>query len=176
MMFLKRYFVLTLLISSGLTVYATPHRDTYPKNPGIDVINYFFKIALSDDTDEIVGEATIDVNFLTSGTRELRLDLTNTSKELAGKGMTVQRVTSGGNEIEYSHIDNAISIKLPTAAKANPRGRYTIFYKGVPATGLKIANNKYGERTFFSDNWLTKGGIGCRRLTILRIKPRANFW
>jgi aminopeptidase N len=27
----------------------------------------------------------------------------------------------------------------------------------VPATGLKIANNKYGARTFFSDNWPDKG-------------------
>jgi aminopeptidase N len=27
----------------------------------------------------------------------------------------------------------------------------------LPATGLKIANNKYGDRTFFSDNWPDKG-------------------
>jgi aminopeptidase N len=30
-------------------------------------------------------------------------------------------------------------------------------YKGVPDIGLKIANNKYGDRTFFSDNWPNKG-------------------
>jgi aminopeptidase N len=32
-----------------------------------------------------------------------------------------------------------------------------VAYKGVPATGLKIAKNKHGDRTFFSDNWPNKG-------------------
>ena len=131
--------------------------DTYPKNPNIDVINYIFKIELSDSTDEIVGEATVDVRFLADGISELRLDLTNATKELAGKGMTIGRVISGGKPIEYRHENNAVFIKLPSVSKANQRDKFTILYKGIPATGLKIANNKYGDRTFFSDNWADKG-------------------
>ena len=141
----------------GLPISAKAFRDTYPKNPNIDVIKYIFKLELSDKTDEITGEATIDVNFLADGIEELRLDLINASKELNGKGMNVSRVTSEGKEVKYRHENNALFIKLPAASKANQRGKYTIFYKGIPATGLKIANNKYGERTFFSDNWADKG-------------------
>jgi aminopeptidase N len=32
----------------------------------------------------------------------------------------------------------------------------SVAYRGVPATGLLIAPNKHGERTFFSDNWPIK--------------------
>ncbi len=32
--------------------------DTYPRQPGIDAINYTFRLTLRDDTDEIAGEAT----------------------------------------------------------------------------------------------------------------------
>ncbi len=131
--------------------------DTYPKNPNIDVINYIFKLELSDSTDEITGEATIDVNFPANGIQELRLDLTNASKDLNGKGMNVSRVISDGKTVEYRHENNALFIKLPASSKTNRREKFTIFYKGIPATGLKIANNKYGDRTFFSDNWADKG-------------------
>lgn len=131
--------------------------DLYPKNPNIDVINYIFKLELSDSTDEIVGEATVNVRFMTAGISELRLDLTNATKDLNGKGMIVSRVVSEGKAIEYRHENNAVFIKLLSPSKANQREKYTIYYKGIPATGLKIANNKYGDRTFFSDNWADKG-------------------
>ncbi len=149
-----------ILIICLFLIFAFPNSafaDTYPKNPNIDVINYIFKLDLSDSTDEIIGEATIDVNFLVDGISELRLDLINASKELSGKGMSVSRVISDGKTVEYRHENNAVFIKLSSVSKANQRGKYTIFYKGIPATGLKIANNKYGERTFFSDNWADKG-------------------
>lgn len=142
-----------LILASPISVFS----DTYPKNPNIDVINYIFKLELSDSTDEITGEATIDVNFLADEIRELRLDLINASKDLNGKGMKVSGVMSDGKKVEYRHENNAVFIKLPASSKTNRREKYTIFYKGIPATGLKIANNKYNERTFFSDNWADKG-------------------
>ncbi len=132
-------------------------RDLYPKNPNIDVINYVFKLELSDQLDEIVGETTVDVRFLSDGVQELRLDLTKFSKELSNKGMTVSSVKSDNKALEYRHENNAVFVKLPVASKKNQREKYTIFYRGIPASGLKIANNKYGERTFFSDNWADKG-------------------
>ncbi len=132
-------------------------RDLYPKNPNIDVINYVFKLELSDQTDEIVGETTVDVRFVRDGVQELRLDLTKFSKELGNKGMTVSSVKSDNKALEYRHENNAVFVKLPAASTKNQREKYTIFYRGIPASGLKIANNKYGERTFFSDNWADKG-------------------
>lgn len=145
------------VLFSIIVLAASVYADTYPKNPKIDVVNYAFKIELSDQTDEISGEATIDVRFLADGLRELRLDLTNQSDALNGKGMRVGKVISNGDEIAFKHVGDALMITLPTASKANERRSFTVFYHGIPATGLKIANNKYGERTFFSDNWPDKG-------------------
>lgn len=154
---LNKIIVIGLLLTVGLPIVAKAFRDTYPKNPNIDVINYIFRLDLSDSTDEIIGEATIDVRFLAEGTSEFRLDLTNATKELNGKGMNISRVISDGRAVEYRHQNDAVFIKLRAPAKANQREKFTIFYKGIPATGLKIANNKYGDRTFFSDNWADKG-------------------
>ncbi|MEQ1765161.1 MAG: M1 family peptidase, partial [Pyrinomonadaceae bacterium] len=153
-----RILLIGLFLNIGSTAgAAVVYFDTYPKNPKIDVINYVFKIELSDTTDEIVAEATVDVRFLADGVGELRLDLTNTSNAVNGKGMSVSRVMRDGKAVEYRHENNALNIKPSTASTANQRDKFTIFYKGIPATGLKIANNKYGDRTFFSDNWPDKG-------------------
>ena len=154
---LFRIAVIGVFLAIGSPTCAEAFFDTYPKNPNIDVINYIFKVDLSDTTDEIVGEATVDVRFLVDGIQEVRLDLINASKDLGGKGMNVSRVTGDGKAVEYRHVNNVLSVKLPTASRANRREKFTIFYKGIPTTGLKIANNKYGDRTFFSDNWPDKG-------------------
>lgn len=125
--------------------------DTYPKNPNMDVINYVFEIVLSDDTDSIVGNATIEILFLTGDARELRLDLIKRNGE--DQGMTVSGVWSEGNALNYRHVNDELWITLASAPVAGSRHQYRVAYSGVPASGLKIAPNKYGDRTFFSDNW-----------------------
>ncbi len=157
MKLIKKIIIVSLFLIIGMPISAEAFRDLYPKNPNIDVINYVFKLELSDTTDEIIGEATIDVRFLADGISELRLDLTNATQELGGKGMNISSIVSNGKRIEYRHENNAVFIKLFAPSKTNQREKFTIFYKGIPATGLKIANNKYGDRTFFSDNWADKG-------------------
>jgi aminopeptidase N len=128
--------------------------DNYPKNPNVDILNYVFRIALSDKSDEIKCSATIGLNY--TGAQMLRLDLINVSMVLNGRGMKVSEVTSAGKPIEYSHENNVLTIKLSPSDKIQ-FASYTITYSGIPASGLKIANNKYGDRTFFSDNWPDKG-------------------
>ncbi len=127
--------------------------DTYPKNPKIDALNYAFRIGLSDTTDEITVEMTMDVRFVGEGVTTLRLDLINAA---AGKGMTVTGVTRDGKAVEYTHSNNALIISLSPVPTVNERRKYVVSYKGVPASGLKIAKNKYGDRAFFSDNWPNK--------------------
>ncbi len=151
MRYLKKSFIIILFFivycpQSALT-------DNYPKNPGIDALNYIFKLELSDDTDEIVCETTIDVRFLAEGIQELRLDLIKASSELKGKGMRVSRVTSEGNSLSFRHENDALYITLTAPSTVGQRSKYIVVYKGIPASGLKIANNKHGDRTFFSDNW-----------------------
>ena len=143
------YIIIILHISLNL------HADTYPKDPRIDIINYAYKIKLSDATDKIEGEATVEARYLADGVTTLRLDLTNAGTD--GKGMIVSKVISEGKNLKYTHQNNVLMITLPATSKKYNRHAYTIIYSGIPATGLKIGKNKYGERTFFSDNWPDKG-------------------
>ncbi len=131
--------------------------DNYPKNQKVDALNYAFRIGLSDTSDEITCEATIDIRFVGEGVQTLRFDLVNASPELQGKGMKVSGVMSEGKAIAYTHVKDELVITLPSSPAMNQRIKYIISYSGIPATGLKIAKNKYGDRTFFSDNWPNKG-------------------
>ena len=145
-----KFFALGLAL---VTVFpgVTPLRDNYPKNPNIDALNYVFRLTLSDETDEIVGEATMDVRFKIAGITELRLDLINAGDD--GKGMTVSGVTSAGRALRYRHENDEMWISLPGPSTANQRSQITIAYRGVAEAGLRIGPNKHGDRTFFSDNW-----------------------
>ena len=145
-------FILIIIIGNFSAGISAPI-DNYPKNPKIDAINYIFNIELSDETDEIICESKVDVRYLEKGIKELRLDLINVQK---GKGMKVSRVTSNGDALTFKHKNDELYIKLPVPSSVNQRSQYTISYRGVPAGGFKIADNKYGDRTFFSDNWPNK--------------------
>ncbi|MEJ0034143.1 MAG: M1 family metallopeptidase [Bacteroidota bacterium] len=138
-----------ILVVAIALIAGSAYADTYPKNPKIDVLNYTFRIELSDNTDEIKVVETVDIRY-GDGVQVLRLDLVNAT-------MKVSSVTSGGKELSYKQENNALLITLPSASTSKQLSNYTITYSGKPASGLKIANNKYGDRTFFSDNWPDKG-------------------
>ena len=142
---------LALLTGAGGGAHST---DTYPKNPNIDALNYAFRLTLSDATDEIVGEATVDIRFLADGITRVRLDLINQGSD--GRGMSVSEVTSSDGPVTFTHQNDELFITLAAPTQAQQRSRYTIRYRGIPATGLIIEPNKHGDRTFFSDHWPNK--------------------
>ena len=127
--------------------------DTYPKNPAIDALNYSFRLELSDTTDAIVGELTLDIRFLSADVRSLRLDLINAAATHGGKGMRVSAVTMDGVAVPFTHANDELLIPLASAPLVQRRARVVVRYSGTPATGLLIGRNKHGDRTFFSDNW-----------------------
>ncbi len=130
--------------------------DTYPKNPGIDALNYAFAIELTDSTDMIVGELALDLRFVAAGVRSVRLDLINAGETQGGKGMMVSGVMMDGSPVPFTHRNDELLVPLATAPALNTRARLVVRYRGTPATGLKIGNNRHGDRTFFSDNWPNK--------------------
>ena len=130
--------------------------DTYPKNPGIDALNYAFHIELSDTTDAIVGEMTLDLRFLAPNVRSVRLDLATRDAAHAGKGMRVSAVTMDGAGVSFTHANDELLIPLAAAPAVQQRSRVVVRYSGTPASGLAIKKNRYGDRTFFSDNWPDK--------------------
>ena len=130
--------------------------DIYPKNQGIDILNYAFDILLTDNSDQIRVEATVTARYLKAGQSALRLDLVEQSDALEGKGMRVDRVHTNDQDLEFSHRDNQLFIDLGQEINADERIEVTVAYHGVPAKGLVIGPNKHGDWTVFSDNWSSK--------------------
>jgi aminopeptidase N len=119
----------------------------------VDALHYVFRLTFNDASDEIAGEATVDLRFVKDEVTGFALDLASVAN---GKGMTVSEVTGGGAPVRYKHESGRLRITLPSPPAAGERRQFTVRYHGVPAGGLRIGTNKYGERTFFSQNWPDK--------------------
>lgn len=136
----------------ALTTTTTPPAaaDVYPRQPGLDVEHYAFRLSLGDASDEIAGEATVRLRLLAPDVREAQLDLASAAK---GRGMTVQSVTRDGASIAYTHAADRLRLPLPPASRAGDVVSFTIAYRGAPRNGLRFVTNIHGERTVFSENW-----------------------
>ena len=148
---------LVALLAPALLVPAAPSRaDTYPRQPGVDVVHYAFRLTLSDETDVIEGETTVEFRVVQEGLAALSLDLVQPKPAAPDRGMTVSAVTEGGAPQAFEHTGDRLAIHLEPVGHAGERRSVVVRYRGIPASGLLIANNKHGERTFFSDNWPIK--------------------
>jgi len=124
-------------------------QDAYPRQEFLDVEHYNFWIALQDESNEIKAAANIIIYFKETP-QEFFLDLI---QENNGKGMTVEKVLVGETNLTFRQENNKLYISIPEDLKAEKRLTFRIEYKGTPKDGLVISNNKYGQRTFFGDNW-----------------------
>ncbi|HTF27409.1 MAG TPA: M1 family metallopeptidase [Flavitalea sp.] len=115
----------------------------------IDIIHYRIAVGVTDNDDKVEGEAVISFKRLRLADR-LILDLTG---EAAGKGMKVESVLLNGNQVKFTHESDKLAIDLPSSMSSSDTGRVSIKYAGIPSDGLIISKNKFGNRTFFSDNW-----------------------
>lgn len=127
--------------------------DNYPKNPDIDIQHYRFEVRLSDQTNEIEVTTTVVARFKKAGISQLRFDLIQQSDQSEGRGMQVESVWGGAQAARFTHRDDQLFIDLAEPSTVGKGVQLRIQYRGTPATGLQIAPNKYGDRTFFSDNW-----------------------
>lgn len=130
--------------------------DHYPFNFNIDVQHYSFQLTLSDNSDEIEGIASITILFKTADVKNFRLDFTNVTAATNGKGMNINSVQLNGQSVSYVHQNDALIINLPEPSLKNQRLTFVINYHGIPDDGLRIGPTKYGDRSFFSENWPNK--------------------
>ena len=124
--------------------------------PGVDVQHYAFSLTLSDSTNKIKGETTI--RFTRADDRQsVWFDLISNKADSAqadngATGMRVRAVSlPDGKAVPFSQRNDRVFINLPPAP--NKSTEVVIRYEGTPARGLIISQNKFGERTFFGDNW-----------------------
>lgn len=142
--------LLLIFLTLGPVRFAEANVD--PLNDGIDIQHYVFRLQLEDETNLIKGEASVTVRFTDSGLDTFELDLIGQAGG-GGTGMQVTAVRHGQTSAPYVHQDNRLQIKLDQPSVIDDERTYTISYEGVPADGLIISTNKFGERTFFGDNW-----------------------
>jgi len=128
-------------------------KDPYPKNKNIDIINYAFSLHLNDNDDIIDGKAIIDLKIKSKDVKNLRFDLISINDNK--KGMIISDVSFNGAGVSFKHTNNELKIDLSNV-EVLKNNKVRINYKGIPITGLIIGSNKYGDRTFFSDNWPNK--------------------
>jgi len=144
---LLQYFLASIiLIVSYVPVACQNHHERYES---IDVLDYKFEIELNDSTDRISGLATVKISFKKS-LDSFFLDLKNVNE--SGKGMLVQRITEDERTVDFSHLNDRLILNIPSTETGEIR-TYKILYQGIPADGLIISKNKFGDRTFFGDNW-----------------------
>src|SRR5262245_21716410 len=138
---MRRFLALFLLVP------ALAIADTYPRQTGIDVLHYVFRLTLSDANSELSGETTVTVKFTRDSVPDLSLDLISAA---GGQGMTVQSVRKGGpietpgpasDAIMFTHRDNRLHLVLPPLNKAGQELTFTVRYRGVPAKGFEIGSN-----------------------------------
>ena len=135
--------LLALLLVASSTTVSAQHRDAHAPDPRLDVTHYTFNLLLRDETDEIAGEAIIDVNRRDGSAAGLVLNLV--------QGMTVDGVTVNNVTVAAEHRDDVLMVPL----RGMEPGMQTIrvSYHGTPTDGLIISTNMHGDRTFFGDNW-----------------------
>lgn len=115
----------------------------------IDVLHYKFSISVHNQNDTIYGIAEIKLKIL-QPTSTFVIQLT--PQDNKGRGMTIDAIGSAAT-IPFTQIDDKINIQSSHLFKKNDTIIFKIHYHGIPQDGFIISKNKYGDRTFFADNW-----------------------
>ncbi len=136
------FFLILLVVCTTITA-----QDTFERNTSADIQSYIFNLSLNDDDNKIEGEALITVDFKNE-VNEFALDLIAKSETY---GMELKGVFEDSTKISYTYEGNKLKI-IPSAKPLKQR-TYKIQYQGIPERGLVIDTTKFGQRSFFGDNW-----------------------
>lgn len=158
--------IVFLFFFSGFFLFSEAQKN-------FDVLHYNFNLELSDKTDTIKGKAIVRIRAI-EPLSFFDLDL---SGEKNGKGMQVQNVSQQNNlgKVNFGLNNDKLTITFDDPIKKFEERDLTIFYSGVPADGLIISRNKYGDKTFFSDNWPNRAHFWIPCNDILNDKASFEF-
>lgn len=119
------------------------------QNKAIDVRHYIFTLQLHDSTDLIEGKAAVKWVSKTESD-QLYLDLIQDKK---GKGMRITGVEEKGKALSFEQKEDRVYVYYNEPVPPGEERSTVITYQGIPKDGLIIDHNKFGDRTFFTDNW-----------------------
>ncbi len=178
----RRALIIALTFGAlSMIVRAAPAQDSYPRQPGITITHYTFDLVLTDTTDEIRMQEVVDVDLTRAGIAGIDLDLCGPrpagaapaepgdpcvgrggANALSGQantgggastGMTVTSVTDGDRPLTFAQHGDVLHITFASPSHAGEHVSLSLAYHGMPATGFRIGNNKYGARSFVSNDW-----------------------
>ncbi|GAA4280457.1 M1 family metallopeptidase [Gaetbulibacter aestuarii] len=136
-----------LSLAGILQVYFLSAQDLYKRQPLANVQAYDFHVTLNDSTNVIQGEALVTVD-LKAEANSFSLDLI---KKTGLYGMTVTGVFEQDQPVDYTFSNNRIVI--PMSSGESKQRIFKIAYHGMAEKGLVISTTKFGQRSFFGDNW-----------------------
>ncbi|WP_411030053.1 M1 family metallopeptidase [Spongiimicrobium sp. 3-5] len=140
--------ICSLLTTSVLfSLQAVIAQDAYQRNESVNVQNYVFGLSLNDTNNEIVGETLITLDF-EDEPEKFALDLVGKSGEY---GMELTGIFEDNVKVAYEYANNKILI-TPSLGESKTR-TYKVQYNGIAERGLVIDTTKFGQRSFFGDNW-----------------------
>ncbi len=126
---------------------------------GIDVRSYQLDLQVSDSSDVI--RVHEDIYFYHKDPKAcIAFDLVGQTKISDREVITGMKVTSckfQGNNVPFIQDQDKLFLKLPesdvAAIDEETELHLEVSFSGIPANGLIIGSNMYGDRTFFADNW-----------------------
>ena len=143
---MKFFISLLVSITCFFSINAQNHRE-YLQN--IDIEHYNLFIEVNDSTDVIDAKMDIVLKFK-KNISQFQLDLVE--KDETNKGMQIEYILQNNDTLFFNHNNETITIQ-PKNISVNKTYTFSIKYKGVPKDGFIISKNKFGDRTFFADNW-----------------------
>lgn len=141
--------LIALCFATLLAVFPLLGQYHHERWNSLNVQHYCFEIDLNDSSDVIHCIAEVEILFK-SEIPYFNLDLVGQSGE--GSGMFIDSITEGGKKVAYSQQEMLLQLPGDGISEGDTR-KYRITYHGIPSDGLIISENKFGERTFFGDNW-----------------------
>tara|TARA_R110001583_G_scaffold86860_1_gene226693 strand:- start:25588 stop:27180 length:1593 start_codon:yes stop_codon:yes gene_type:complete len=143
----KSFILITLLLLTQSTITAQDYKQRFNT---FDVQHYKLAIAVNDTTNAIDATMAVSLKFK-KNIREFQLDLVK-KDSITGKGMVIDSIYQNNVKVSFTHTNNNVTIQ-PKHQFSGVLYTYTITYHGIPKDGLIISKNKFGDRTFFGDNW-----------------------
>lgn len=143
--------MLLLALCSQFWLRALP--DKYPRNENVDISSYRFSLSLDDNSRGFEARAWIHFQALSSDVSSLTLDLIGRDGADSQSGMRVSAASIDGENAEFLHRADRLEISFPRPVRKGETGVILIEYGGTPGDGLIVSDNRYGQRTYFGDNW-----------------------
>lgn len=114
-----------------------------------DILSYDLHLKVIDNNDSIYVKESVEVN-LNQNQSIFRLCLIQSEGNTGMSINPINGIRQDGKSVGYEYKNDTISIRLN---EQNKLSTFEFEYSGIPDNGLIIGENRFGNRTFFADNW-----------------------